>query len=149
MNRKGQTTVETALMIFLLFILMVGIFDFGRAMYVKNTLNNAARSAAREAAVTGTINAAIVYNAGQLSTKNGTDKIQQKIHDGLIIFNQDDKDHSTATVRVYNSSNTETYPAVAGYTVVVNVTSPYKMVISKLTPKISPTLTGTASMRYE
>jgi Flp pilus assembly protein TadG len=51
-NQKGQALVETALIIPLLLLLVMGLFDFGRAMYIKNTLNNAARAGARAAVVT-------------------------------------------------------------------------------------------------
>lgn len=39
-------------MLLLLMLLVLGIFEFGRAMYIKNTLTNAARAAARVAVVT-------------------------------------------------------------------------------------------------
>lgn len=51
-NQKGQALVETALIIPLLLLLVMGVFEFGRAMYIKNTLNNAARGGVRVAAVT-------------------------------------------------------------------------------------------------
>lgn len=51
-NQKGQALVETALIIPLLLLLVMGIFEFGRAMYIKNTLNNAARGGVRVAVVT-------------------------------------------------------------------------------------------------
>jgi hypothetical protein len=51
-NQKGQALVETALVLPLLLLLVMGLFEFGRAMYIKNTLNNAARASARAAVVT-------------------------------------------------------------------------------------------------
>jgi len=51
-NQKGQALVETALVLPLLLLLVMGLFEFGRAMYIKNTLNNAARAGARAAVVT-------------------------------------------------------------------------------------------------
>jgi hypothetical protein len=51
-NQKGQALVETALVIPLLLLLIMGLFEFGRAMYIKNTINNAARAGARAAVVT-------------------------------------------------------------------------------------------------
>ena len=48
--------VEMAFVIFLLVLLVFGITEFGRAMYTKNTLNNAARAGARVAVVTAGIN---------------------------------------------------------------------------------------------
>ena len=50
-SKKGSALVEMALSIMLLMLLVFGIFEFGRAMYITNTLNNAARYGARLAVV--------------------------------------------------------------------------------------------------
>lgn len=47
----GAVLVELALTLPLLLIMVFGIFEFGRAMYIKGTLNNAAREGARRASV--------------------------------------------------------------------------------------------------
>lgn len=47
----GQALVEFALVLPLLVLLLLGIFDFGRAIYAYTTVNNAAREAARLAIV--------------------------------------------------------------------------------------------------
>src|SRR5512143_1384986 len=52
LNNNGQAMVETALVFFFLILLIFGMTEFGRAMYTKNTLTNAARAAARTAVVT-------------------------------------------------------------------------------------------------
>lgn len=52
LRENGQALVEMALVLFLLLLLVIGIFEFGRAMYIKNTLTHAARAGARAAAVT-------------------------------------------------------------------------------------------------
>jgi Flp pilus assembly protein TadG len=44
---KGQTLVEFALILPIFVLVIVGIFDLGRAVYAFNTLNNAAREAVR------------------------------------------------------------------------------------------------------
>jgi hypothetical protein len=51
-SHKGQTVIETALVIMLLFILFFGIAEIARAWYMKNALNNAARVGVRVAIVT-------------------------------------------------------------------------------------------------
>jgi len=51
-NDKGAALVELAIILPLLFLIVFGICEFGWAMYVKNTLGNAAREGARLAAVT-------------------------------------------------------------------------------------------------
>ncbi len=47
----GQATVEFALVAILFFLLMLGIVDFGRAIWEYNTLSNATREGARFASV--------------------------------------------------------------------------------------------------
>lgn len=44
---RGQTLVEFALVLPIFILLLVGIFDFGRAIYAYNTVSNAAREAVR------------------------------------------------------------------------------------------------------
>jgi hypothetical protein len=48
---RGQTLVEFALILPIFVLLLVGIFDFGRAIYAYNTISNAAREAVRVAIV--------------------------------------------------------------------------------------------------
>lgn len=48
---RGQSMVEFALVVPVFILLLVGLFDVGRAVYAYNTLNNAAREAGRLAIV--------------------------------------------------------------------------------------------------
>jgi Flp pilus assembly protein TadG len=50
-RRRGQALVEFALVLPLLLLLLVGLFDLGRAVFAYNTLTNAAREGARIAIV--------------------------------------------------------------------------------------------------
>ena len=54
-ERRGQALVEFALIVPIFILLMVGVFDFGRAVYAYNTISNAARQGARLAIVDQTI----------------------------------------------------------------------------------------------
>ena len=54
-ERRGQSLVEFALILPVFILLLVGIFDLGRAVYAYNTINNAARQGARLAIVDQTI----------------------------------------------------------------------------------------------
>lgn len=54
-RQRGQALVEFALILPLLVLLLVGVFDFGRAIYAYNTISNAARQGARLAIVDQTI----------------------------------------------------------------------------------------------
>ena len=53
--RRGQSMVEFALILPIFILLLVGIFDLGRAVYAYNTINNAAREAGRLAIVDQTV----------------------------------------------------------------------------------------------
>ena len=54
-EERGQSLVEFALIVPIFVLLLVGIFDMGRAVYAFNTINQAAREAARLAIVDQTI----------------------------------------------------------------------------------------------
>lgn len=57
--RRGAAVVEMALIAPLLFMLVLGIVEFGRALSVAQLLTNAARDAARQASVGGASNSSI------------------------------------------------------------------------------------------
>lgn len=48
---RGQSLVEFALILPVFLLILIGIFDFGRALYAYNAIANASRSAARIAIV--------------------------------------------------------------------------------------------------
>ena len=50
-SQKGQSLVETALILPIILMLLFGITDFGRVFHVYLTLDHAGREAAREASV--------------------------------------------------------------------------------------------------
>jgi Flp pilus assembly protein TadG len=50
-HQSGQSLVETALVLPILLVILMGIFDFGRAIFAYNAVSNAAREAARVAIV--------------------------------------------------------------------------------------------------
>jgi Flp pilus assembly protein TadG len=52
-NRAGQSLVEFALLATVLFTLLIGIFEFGRAYYYYSAIVNAAQEGARYGSVTG------------------------------------------------------------------------------------------------
>lgn len=52
---RGQALVEFALILPIFLLLLIGLFDFGRAIYAFNTINQAAREAARLAIVDQTV----------------------------------------------------------------------------------------------
>jgi Flp pilus assembly protein TadG len=50
-RNSGQALVETALILLILFFLMFAIIEFGRYLYLQNSVTNAAREGARAGAV--------------------------------------------------------------------------------------------------
>lgn len=54
--RRGAVVVETAIVLFVLFLLLFGIFEYGRLLMTLNVAENAARTGARLAAVQFTAN---------------------------------------------------------------------------------------------
>lgn len=48
---RGQALVETALVLPVIILVLLGLFDFGRAVYAYNAVSNAARDGARVAIV--------------------------------------------------------------------------------------------------
>jgi Flp pilus assembly protein TadG len=67
-QRRGQSLVEFALILLPFLMILIGLFDAGRAIYGYNTVSNAAREAARVAIVDQTsatvVQAAIDSAAG-------------------------------------------------------------------------------------
>lgn len=50
-NNRGQSTVEIALLLPVLLIILLGVLDLGRAVYGQSVLSNAVREGARAAVV--------------------------------------------------------------------------------------------------
>ena len=61
-DRRGQSLVEFALILLPFLMILIGLFDAGRAIYGYNTVSNAAREAARVAIVNQT-QAAVIQAA--------------------------------------------------------------------------------------
>ncbi len=72
-NNKGQNIVEFALVVPLLFLLVLGIAEFGRAWMTRNVLTGAAREAVRVAAVSPPVGgeAAAITRATDLLSSAG------------------------------------------------------------------------------
>lgn len=152
MNGKGQALVEMALVIFLLLLLVMGIVEFGRAMYVKNTLTHAARAGARAGVVTPSLVSPVTHKGCTDSSTvvatscnnlySGIDK--SKVTVLLQVFAQGD-DPDTASPKTTNA----TTPPNPGDTVKVTVTlEGFTSIVPKMLP-IPTTLSGNTAMRYE
>lgn len=143
---KGQALIETALILPLLLFIFIGIFEFGRAWYIKNTLNNAARIGARTAIVQANlVDQSYVLPA---SCEGITDPIKLAICNGL---NGLPKNEISVSIDVVEKDPPQ--KAISGDTVVVKVRwdnyNPLTFSYIGLNLKITNSLTGMASMRYE
>lgn len=80
-HRDGQSLVEFALVIPLVLLLLMGLFDFGRAIYAYNTISNAARDGARRAIVDQSTISPNLYvaerEAAQQATALGIDEADE------------------------------------------------------------------------
>jgi Flp pilus assembly protein TadG len=125
-NEKGAALVELALSVSLLATILFGIIEFGRVMYMRNTLNLAAREGARMASVTKA-----PVDTGAIKTQ-----VQK-----FITFD-------TTGLNVAVSSDPGGF--ASGSTITVTASMPFKSVVPLLITQLNGlTLTGQASMRYE
>lgn len=147
---KGQALVEMAFVLFLLLLLVLGIFEFGRAMYIKNTLTHSARAGARTAVVTPGINKG--SSTGDAGCSYGTTENDVVFKSTCMsLYSAIDKSKTTFDIKVYSPDGTEktSADAVPGDTVKVTVTlSGFTSVVPNFIP-VPNTLSGDTAMRYE
>jgi len=130
-RQKGQALVELALILPLLLLLVFGIIEFGRALYIKNTLSNAAREGARRAAVT------TPWTTAQ------TDALKDYVKSTIQV------DQAGIVITISSAPNS---PPLSGQgdSVTVNVALPFTPVVGSIIPQLKNiTLVGQSSMRYE
>lgn len=148
MNGKGQALVEFALVLGLLFLLVLGIFEFGRAMFNKNTLNQAARSGARTAVVTPNLTP---ISMSSLNCSSATNPVIQNVCYALPT--QEMKNAAKITLTITAPDLSARSPALPGDTVAVTITwdgYPWFALPRFATNTVFPTsLSGATSMRYE
>ncbi len=128
-TEQGAAMVELALSLSLLMLIVFGIIEFGRAVYTKNTLNNAARVGARYAA--------LARPFLPMTTAISQIKALVPNQPGLAI--------------VFTSSGaTITSPPSSGFPILVTVTLPFQTVVPSIIPGLNNiTIKGEAAMRYE
>jgi Flp pilus assembly protein TadG len=136
--------VEIALSILLLMLILVGIFEFGRAMYVKNSLTNAARAGARQAVVTQaitegttTLDPTAAYNG-----TTGNDPVMKAVRQTLV------NGITVSEVQVTIDNVGKSGSPSKNDTIEVQVNWTNFQTFTSLV-NITNELSGTASMRYE
>lgn len=158
-DQKGQALIETAIVLPLLILLIMGLFEFGRYMYLKNTLNNAARAGARTAVVTPKYDASThpegMASSGNAHTLSCTDSeyvsspgngaayrtICSSIYNGIP--------KNEVVVNIAYVELAAPTGLSSGDSVTVTLTwNKYEAFVPLLIP-ITNMVTGEASMRYE
>lgn len=126
---KGQALVEFAIILLPLVLLVFGMIEFGRYLYLKNSVTNAAREGARLAAVTNPWN-------------NGS---AQVVSDYILTFPS--MNDGTTSVTVSPSAS----PPTTGTAMTVEVRQHFTTGFSALIPQFSnlSTIRALATMRYE
>lgn len=156
-NQNGQALVEAAIILPLVILLIMGLFEFGRAMFLKNTLNNAARAGARSAVVTPRYDATTHPNG--MSNSNSSKKL---LCTDSEFTGQNGPVYRTICNSIYNGivntdvtvditiTDLETPTGLSsGDSIDVRLTwDKFQAILPILIP-ITNTITGEASMRYE
>lgn len=145
-RQNGQTMVETALVLFLLLLIVIGILEFGRIMYLWNSLNNAARTAVRQAVVTPSVANATgtLNNTCNFSTSDANSPVYKVVCDNLVTGIQD---KTTVAVTI-----TGVGTAPMGQKDVLTVTVRWnnlRTLTRLFEGMITNTLTASATMQYE
>ena len=155
-NEKGQAIIEAAIVIPFLLLLVLGVFEFGRAMYIKNTLNNAVRAGARTAAVTPRYNISSNPQGLQQGSSGlnitctfseSNSSVYQSICDSIA--NGIPKNEVIVQISALRGNLPATEPLMSGDLIQVTATwDNFQPVVAGFIP-ISHTMTSEASMRYE
>jgi Flp pilus assembly protein TadG len=145
-REKGQTLIETALVMILLLVLFFGIAEIARAWWLKNQLNNAARVGVRVAIVTEDLTD---ISPTDCNTFTSADKVGfaacDSITNGLL------HDSAEVGLTITDDDGNGTDP---GDTVTVTVTGDFESVVPGLAGfyglfRPGYNMTSRASMRYE
>jgi Flp pilus assembly protein TadG len=130
-RRRGVAAVEFAVVASLLFVLILGIIEFGRAMMVLEMLNNAARNGVRVGCLSGSANTDVASAVTSALSGGGFSG-------------------STNTIKV-NGTVADVNTAVAGDSVTVIVQVPYNNVTWLPTSMFlaGRTLGSNVTMRHE
>ena len=151
-DNKGQTLVETALILIFLMLIIIGIMEFGRAMYFKNTANNAARGIARIAVVTPNLTGPDLTTSVNCTTDPtlvlDTITIPNFCSRFVTIRTPESNPNVQVAIHISQPDGSDrTGDAQTGDTIEATVIIPFESLTRLIT--ISPTLVGEASMRYE
>jgi hypothetical protein len=147
---RGQTIIETVLVLTLLFIVLFVIVEFSRAWYLKNSLNNAVRVGARFAAVEADIETELagVEKAGteNCAGEEGNDKVFCEV------FASPGVPDGTFAYLIVNTNEGATNDLDAGDIIVVIANSTFETIVPGLLSGFiseSMVVSTDATMRFE
>jgi Flp pilus assembly protein TadG len=144
LESPGQALVEMVLVIFVLMLLVFGIFEFGRALYIKNTLTNAARAGARAAVVTPDI---VNASNATCSSSGANQKIYQTVCSNIFQgIKPGDVTIDVAITDLNSSGGLNAGDMVAVAASLKSYRSKYRII--PLIP-VPDSLKGETAMRYE
>ncbi len=142
LSGRGQTVIETILMLTILFVIFFMIAEFARAWYLKNSLNNAVRIAVRKAVVTPNLTA----ESGSCSSGGGG-LIVSAVCSSPGVPGDEDTDTSVTVTWTDDDSSGDLN---SGDTVRVSATAQFNTVVPNLPVVIFPdSASSAATMRYE
>ncbi|MCM0082877.1 pilus assembly protein [Geomonas sp. Red32] len=138
-QEKGQVLVETALILPVLVVILLGIYDVSYTLYALNTLNHAAQAAARQAAVQSP--PPVPAAAASVTAGGGIAGAASR-----NLFNGIDQSNVRYELKVFDQNGNAAAQAQSGYTVQVVLT--YKN-FKTFTGLIGDSISSQSSMRYE
>ena len=151
-NTKGQTLIETAIVLVILLLILFGIAEFARAWYIKGSLKNAVRQGVRVAVVTSNITNASNVQCGSFTcpytvTPPDTNGVINSVCCSQGVPRNADASKDTKVSLTCDPSS----PCSNGYTVKVSATTNFKLAVSStFFPWLhNIPLTTDASMMYE
>ena len=136
-HERGSTLAEFAVVLTASMILIVGIIDFGRALYTYHLVSNAARIATRYASVRGTSCSSAGCPATSASIQTYVRGLAPELNQGQITVTTTWSSSSACAGSPYQS---------AGCYVSVQVSYPYQFAAAALMPSFTMTMRSTSKL---
>ena len=147
-NEKGQALIELALAVFILFMVLFGITEWGTYIFERNTLNSAARAAVRRAIV----QTPLVQNDATIQSFVQSDILNDPGIVVCVCINLTAGNTCIDTTTVLPTCTVaESGPAINGDRITVGVGDTFTIVTGTLVPFFNGARAfgADASMRYE
>ena len=157
-DNNGQTLIETAIALFVLLMILIGIAEYSRAWYRKSSVKNAVRQGARVAVVTTHITSlsptpcGVTCPAPAPDPNNNNDSVILAV----VCCSTGVVNDSTSEVRIditYTDGSgvhDRSGDAQSGDAVKVSSTTAFSTIVPRLFGSLIPTqLSADATMRYE